>query len=258
MKCTKMRGKMKKFLLCFLLVAVMAETGFSVYVWTEEKQAEERIEEFRKMRQMASLDQSEEEIEAVPVDFEELEKINPDIYAWITIPGTAIDTPLLQKEGDVSYYLSHSWNGEENKNGAVCSESKYNGQDFEDVHTVLYGNNCEDGSLFGGLEEFADEEFFKKHKLIAVYTPEAVRYYRIFAAYEYDGRHLLQSFDCEKPGEFKKYIESIFQQRNLYAQIDGACEISQEDKILTLSTGSSGNSAHTYLVQGVLEQIYLQ
>ena len=58
--------------------------------------------------------------------------------------------------------------------------------------------------------------------------------------------------------EVQKYIESIFQQRNLYAQIDGACEVSQGDKILTLSTGSSGNSAHRYLVQGVLEQIFLQ
>ena len=105
MKCTKMRGKMKKFLLCFLLLAVAAGTGFSVYVWTEEKQAEERIEGFKKMRQMASLNQSEEEIEVVPVDFEELKKINPDIYAWLTIPGTAIDMPILQKEGDVSYYL---------------------------------------------------------------------------------------------------------------------------------------------------------
>ena len=74
-----------------------------------------------------------------------------------------------------------------------------------------------------------------------------------FLPYEYDGRHLLQSFDCEKPGEFKKYIESIFQQRNLYAQIDGACEVSQGDKILTLSTGSLRKQSRIRnLVQGVL------
>ena len=33
----------------------------------------------------------------VTVDFEMLKEWNPDIYAWITVPGTNIDYPVLQK-----------------------------------------------------------------------------------------------------------------------------------------------------------------
>ena len=30
-------------------------------------------------------------------------RLNPDIYAWIRIPGTKVDYPVLQREGDDGY-----------------------------------------------------------------------------------------------------------------------------------------------------------
>ena len=47
----------------------------------------------------------------VPVDFQALFDVNPDVYAWIKIPGTNIDYPVLQREGDNAYYLNHDWEG---------------------------------------------------------------------------------------------------------------------------------------------------
>lgn len=232
--------------------------GIGVFKWRNQVLAREREERYYAARQSASLEQQEHEVGEVPVNFEFLMEQNPDIYAWITVPGTGIDTPVLQKDGDVAYYLKHSWQGEVDANGAICSESRYNGKEFTDAHTVLYGNNCSDGSLFAGLHNFADETFFQDHRVIAVYTPDAVRYYRIFAAYEYDSRHLLQSFDFSKPQVLKSYIEEIMSQRNLYAQLDSEAVIEDSDKILTLSTGSSTDSSRTYLVQGVLEKTFLQ
>ena len=32
----------------------------------------------------------------IPIDFDELKAVNKDIYAWITIPDTNIDYPILQ------------------------------------------------------------------------------------------------------------------------------------------------------------------
>ena len=93
---------------------------------------------------------------------------------------------------------------------------------------------------------------------MAVYTPETVRYYRIFAAYEYDNRHLLESFDCSNPEVFKRYVKEIFQQRNLYAQIDETVTIEEGDRLLTLSTASSREKGRTFLVQGVLEHTFME
>ena len=43
------------------------------------------------------------------VDWEGLWEVNPDVYAWITIPGTNIDYPVLQHATDNSYYLNYSY-----------------------------------------------------------------------------------------------------------------------------------------------------
>lgn len=45
------------------------------------------------------------------IDFAELSSINPDIYAWIRIPDTQIDYPVLQREEDDTYYLRHNSSG---------------------------------------------------------------------------------------------------------------------------------------------------
>lgn len=247
---------MKKFLLFLALLAVLAGAGAGIYVWRTDTLEEEKAQRFLDTRQNASLAQTDNVLEEVPVDFEELQKINPDIYAWITIPDTALDAPVLQRKDDVSYYLTYDWQGEKSADGSICSESKYNGKDFSDPHTVLYGNNCSDGSLFGCLESYADEQFFKEHRTIAVYMPDTIRYYRVFAAYEYDGRHLLESFDFSDLKEKQRYIGEILKQRDLYAQIDRETVVEDDDSILTLSTGSSREIGKTYLVQATLEKSF--
>ncbi len=246
---------MKKVLIGLVVLLLLAGAGGGFYIWRGQHLAQEREQQFLLERQQASLSDTQGP-EEVPVDFETLQETNPDVYAWLTIPGTGIDTPILQREGDVAYYLSHDWSGVKSANGAVCSESAYNGKYFEDVHTVLYGNNCSDGSLFGGLHAFADEQFFDEHRVMAVYTPDTIRYYRIFAAYEYDSRHLLESFDCSNPKVLKSYVKDILNQRSLYAQIEADTVIEEGDHLLTLSTGSG--KGKTYLVQGVLSQLYLR
>ena len=54
---------------------------------------------------------TEEQSEVIPVKFEELQTVNPDVYAWITVPGTDIDYPILQHASDNSYYLMHNIDG---------------------------------------------------------------------------------------------------------------------------------------------------
>ncbi|MGI6018965.1 MAG: class B sortase [Marvinbryantia sp.] len=245
-----------RILIILLLLVLTAGAGTALFLWYQQDQEIKRKQRFYETRQSASFSQTEQELSEIPVEFDRLQKENPDVYAWLTIPGTSIDAPVLQREGDISYYLSHDWTGQESTEGAVCSESQYNGKTFTDVHTVLYGNNCENGALFGGLRVFEDEAFFNEHKLIAVYTPDAIRYYRIFAAYEYDSRHLLESFDCTKPKGLERYVKEIFQQRNLYAHIDDSRTVTEDDYLLTLSTGSSREKGKTYLVQGILEQTF--
>ena len=45
------------------------------------------------------------------LDWEALGQVNPDIYAWICIPGTQVDYPILQHPSDDSYYRKYNMNG---------------------------------------------------------------------------------------------------------------------------------------------------
>lgn len=211
----------------------------------------EETEEEEKIMQTSETEESTEKELVIPVDFKSLKKINPEIYAWITIPGTAIDYPVVQSGEDDTKYLTLTAEGEESVAGSIFSE-KQNAKDFSDVHTVLYGHNMKDGTMFADLHKFEEEEFFNGHRTVVIYTPDAIRYYRIFAAYLYDNRHLLQSFDCSDAEVFEAYIKSIMEQRNLYAYIDRDTEIQTSDRILTLSTCHSMGPEYRYLLQAVL------
>ncbi len=53
------------------------------------------------------------------LDWDEMRKLNPDIYAWICIPGTDIDYPVLQHPTDDSYYLNYNMNGTRGYPGCI-------------------------------------------------------------------------------------------------------------------------------------------
>ena len=98
-----------------------------------------------------------------PVNFVELKKINPDVYAWINIPGTSVDYPILRREDDNAYYLNHTVENKRSDYGSIYTEN-YNDKNFDDFNTVVYGHNMLNGSMFKSLHKFEDAKFFKKNK----------------------------------------------------------------------------------------------
>lgn len=243
-------------------LAFAAALGCVSFIWMQQREREETRAMYERMRQemrpAARMDgNSREEASGeelvIPVDFEELWKVNQDIYAWITIPGTAVDYPVVQSQEDDSFYLTRTVDKEEGAAGAIFTESK-NKKDFSDPHTVLYGHNMKDGTMFAGLHQYEDETFWEGHQDITIYTPDAIRHYRIFAAYLYDSRHLLESFDCTDKEIYQAYLDEIFGQRNMTSVIDEEAEVTADDRILTLSTCHSMGNSYRYLVQAVLIQ----
>ena len=66
------------------------------------------------------------EIEKCNIKHLEMKKVNPDIYAWIYIPGTEIDYPVLQHPSDDSYYLNYNMNGTRGYPGCIYTEKENN------------------------------------------------------------------------------------------------------------------------------------
>lgn len=187
-----------------------------------------------------------------PVNFTELQKQNPDIYAWINIPGTVIDYPILRSDDDNSYYLEHTVDGKRSVYGSIYTEY-YNDKEFDDFNTLIYGHNMKNGTMFGSLKKYRDRTFFEENQYINIYMPGRIMKYRIFAAYVYDDRHILLSFDFDEAEVRSSYLDMIFSTREMSANIDNSVKVTENDKIITLSTCTS-NDEERYLVQAVLEE----
>ena len=132
---------------------------------------------------------------AQEIDFDALHEQNDEIVAWITLDGTVIDYPILCRPGDDAYYHTHNVKGQEAVAGAIYIQGSYNSTDFSDFHTVIYGHNMRDGSMFAALHKFEDEDFFNEHDTVVIYTPTQRLTYTIFAAYPRDDAHLMRKFD---------------------------------------------------------------
>lgn len=249
----------KKYIVISILICIAAAICAVIGVrhYLEEQNAVTTYEKIREETGSGTdePDRSEEDSPVeIPVDFDALKEINADVYAWITIPGTAVDYPILQSESDNGYYLTHTIDHKVSAEGAIYTED-YNNKDFEDPNTLIYGHDMKNGTMFGGLLEYQDRAYFDEHTDLLIYTPDAVRTYRIFAAYVYDDRHIMQSFDFGNIDVYRDYLDGIFSIRDMSSCIDTTADVDADDKIITLSTCYGSQDDKRYLVQAVLVSI---
>ena len=187
------------------------------------------------------------------IDFESLWEVNDDVYAWITVPGTIIDYPILQDDTDNTYYLNYNIDGTYGYPGCIYTEN-LNAKDFTDSNTVIYGHNMKNGTMFSDLHKYASKDFFDEYNEVIIYMPDQILYYDIFAAYVYDDRHILYSFDFTDVNIYADYLENIYDIRDMSANINREFTVSSDDKIITLATCIANQDDKRFLVQAVLRE----
>ena len=187
-----------------------------------------------------------------PIDFKKLQKINPEIFGWIYIPDTKIDYPLLQSNERDDFYLHKDIYRNYKFAGSLFCEY-CNSTELDDRVTLIYGHNMIDGSMFANLHKFRDASFFKKHTKFYIYTPGRKLTYQVVSAYEYDNRHIMNTFNFAENKVFKEYLDTIQNPRSLSANVNTKLDhkLTVKDKIVTLSTCLDSGDGR-YLLQGVL------
>jgi sortase B len=252
--------KKRKIIALICLGLGLACGAIGIYKYIEEKNAGKEYEKLQQevvKEEPKPVEEPEPEPEStveIPIDFAALQQQNPDVYAWIQVPGTEVDYPILQSSNDNTYYLNHTIDGEEKKEGAIFTEN-YNTKTFEDPNTVIYGHDMKNGSMFQSIHKYMDRSFFDNNRDIVIYMPDQILSYKIFAAYLTDNKHLLMNYNFWSKDEYQQYLNSIFSMRDMNAFIDTSTEVTNEDKIITLSTCYAGISTQRYLVQAVLVSI---
>lgn len=224
----------------------------------QEKEHESMINEYTQTTEASTeenqtvTDTEADEKALLPIDFAALQAENPDIFAWIRIPGTDIDYPILQYDGeDQSYYLERNMYREKDRDGSIYVEI-YNEKDMTDPNTIIYGHNWSTGGMFHSLENFQKQEFFDEHPEIYIYFPDRILTYEIFTSHEFDDRHLLYAYNFKDVDVFADYLETILHPRDMNAKVREGIEVTTKDRIITLSTCVYKKKEARQLVQAVL------
>lgn len=245
-------------LVALLVVLVVIAVSGGVYLYSLHASAERELE---RQQELGTPDASETDAKAEPepelpdnpIDFGALKAENSDVYAWISVPGTDVDFPVVQSTVDDNFYLRRGLDKEYSDYGTIFSQSM-NATDFSDPVTVLYGHNSIDGMMFASLHRFEDKEFFDEHEDMYIYMPGHILTYRIIAAYRYDDRHILNSFDMSDTEVRREYFDSVLDPTSMVVNVREGATLDVDDKIVQLSTCPTEGSVsgNRYLVTGVL------
>ena len=115
------------------------------------------------------------------VDFDALWEVNGDVVGWICLEDTRINYPVLQGT-DNRYYVSTLIDGSYNGAGSIFMDY-HNAADFSDRHTVLYGHNMGNGTMFADITRYRDQEYYEAHPVGMIVTPEKNLRFEIVAGY---------------------------------------------------------------------------
>lgn len=181
------------------------------------------------------------------MDFTALREVNGEVLGWLLIPNTQVSYPLVQHE-DNDYYLKRTWKGQRSAVGSIFLECR-SSADLSDFHTVVYGHNMNNGSMFGSLKNYKSQSYWAKHPNIYVTTDDGSRCYEVFAAYEVSTEGLTYQIGFADTAEKQAFLDFCHGQ----SVIDTGVVPTTADSILTLSTCTGRGHATRWVVQGVLK-----
>ena len=235
-------------------IAVFCYAAFNLYhIYTEYKKG---TDEYNQIEEMAVTERDADSAEVagpnaqlkppIEVDFDKLKSVNEDVVGWIYVDALPDISYPIVKGKDNQTYLHQTYEKNYNFAGTIFVDYENSG-DFSDCNTLVYGHNMKNGSMFGHLKKFReDDRLYKQDKYFWILTPERNYRYEIISAYT-TGVNSDTYTLFKGPGEeFEKYLETI----KGYSEIKtDDTDLTIKDRIVTLST-CTGNESTRFVVQG--------
>ena len=179
-------------------------------------------------------------------NFKKLKSINNEIVAWISIPNTKVDYPVLYHKEDTlksQYYLYKNYEGNYSDYGSIFVDFRSSkGTDSKNI--ILHGHHMMDGSMFSNLLKYGktsiDMDFYKKSPTVTFSTPKGTDTYKIISVIKTTGNTKDKDFFNYIQGDFFNNAEFLNYVYNVRARSMVNCpvDVNENDKLLTLSTCS--------------------
>jgi sortase B len=162
----------------------------------------------------------------------ELQKINPDVCAWVTVDGTSIDYPVVQGKDNLEY-VNKTVEGGFALSGSLFLDYR-NTRDFSDFYSLIYGHHMEGNVMFGEIPEFQDETYFKEHTTGTLCLPDKSFQIEWFACVHTDAydSNVFNPLGYENESTRDSLLEYIQEKSVQYRDIG----VTASDQIISLAT----------------------
>lgn len=238
MKKKKNKKTIVVFLIIIFFIVTLILSLTKIISYLKDNHENEKIREDITKNSITIIEPNiddEEQVVKYDIDFKTLKEQNPDTVAYLKVFGTNIDYVVV-KGNDNSYYLNHNFNKNYNVAGWVFADY-HNKFDGTDKNIVVYGHNIKDGSMFGTLKNVLNDDWRVPDNLKVLFVTEyGTYYYQVFSTYtiEPEDYYINTIFNSDK--DFESFINKIKSRSNY----DYNVEVSESDKILTLSSCTTG------------------
>ena len=220
-------------MLCLSLAGSLLFAGLAVYEYIPIYKNDRLIED---LRRRSVGDPGKDPLQRT-VDFEGLQRVNPDIIGWLYIPETTIDLPVLKGKTDTEYL----WKGYDGEYSPVGSLFTYadEPEDLSAANPYIFGHTLPIFDMFGELRMYTEDEEYRKSKNMAyIYTPEKsfeIQLYSIFTCRQ-DDELFTHDMDLNS-GEYAQMILE-YAKRNKYGDIKAPAGIREQSSVQTFSLSS--------------------
>jgi sortase B len=182
--------------------------------------------------------------EMASVDLAGVQAENSDVIGWLFFENEDLSYPILFS-GEDDRYLHTAVDGSSAKAGSIFMEGA-NTPDFEDSHTIIYGHNMRNLSMFGKLKYYkAQEDYYEDHMYFQIIRNDVIYRYQIFAYEDVSVDSFVYEIPFAPNADFAAFIKKLYNA----SYRDTGVTATEDDKIITLSTCSTED--HRFVVHAV-------
>lgn len=189
------------------------------------------------------------EMPPILAKYETLYNKNKKLIGWLKIADTNIDYPVMQTSNN-EYYLDHNYDQEYDKNGSLFLDKDCNAA-FPNTNMIIYGHHMKSGKMFGNLNYYAKESYYKEHPRIhfdTIYEEGIYDIMYVFRSRIYNENEVVfkyyQFFDVNSADEFYSAMDEMARM-SLY---DTGVTAEYGDKLITLSTCDNSEEDGRFVV----------
>lgn len=246
--------KLTIFVLGILATACMAYVGIYYYQFEKNDMDYSNLAELKQdvdITEQSYTITVEEQKDMPPIlaKYETLYKKNKKLIGWLKIDDTNIDYPVMQTVNN-EYYLDHNFNQEYDKNGSLFLDKDCNAA-FPNTNMIIYGHHMKSGKMFGNLNYYSKESYYKEHPRIqfdTIYEEGIYDIMYVFRSRIYNEDEVVfkyyQFMDVNSEDEFYSAMDEMARM-SLY---DTGVTADYGDKLITLSTCDSSETDGRFVV----------